>query len=125
MLISTMTAQISTMFLMGVPYLKMLPCKLPRKTTVFFDGYKSSTNYGTHDKQYQDVEVISTSTCDLARDAFLSNLNNKSKFIVLLCENFTAFYTVYQVEADADADMVRTVMAQSSRAGRVRTTADT
>ena len=45
-------------------YLKMFPCKLPRKTTVFFYGYKSSTNDGTHerrDKQCQDVEVMATS----------------------------------------------------------------
>ena len=55
---------------------------------------------------------MATSTCDLARDAFLSNLNNKSKLIVLLREHFTAYYTFYQAEADADAVMVRTRSAK-------------
>ena len=41
----------------------------------------------------------------------LSNLNNKSKLIVLLCEHFTAFYTVYQVEADDDAEILCTAVA--------------
>ena len=49
---------------------------------------------------------MATSTCDLSW-----NLNNKSKLLVLLCELFTAFYTVYQVEADADAEMVHTAIA--------------
>ena len=53
---------------------------------------------------------MATSTCDLARDAFLSNLNNKSKLIVLLREHLTAYYTFYQAEADADAVMVRTAV---------------
>ena len=53
-------------------------------------------------------EVMAISTCDLARDAFLSNLNNKNKLIV----HFKAFYTAYQVEADADAEMVHTAVAR-------------
>ena len=46
-------------------YLKIFLCKLPRKTTVLFNGYKLSTNNITHDlrdKQCQDVEVMATST---------------------------------------------------------------
>ena len=67
-------------------YTKLFLRKFPRRrTSVYFDGYKSSTKDATHakrDMQCQDVEVAATSTCDTARDAFLSNVHNKNTLAI-------------------------------------------
>ena len=103
-------------------YVKYVTMKHGSRATIIFDGYQNgpSTKDQTHQRRAKDYKgALVNFTLDMRlnmkKEVFLSNNNNKDKFLKMLSSKLQeSGYTCIQASADADVLIAQTAVRLSS-----------